>query len=170
MEAEGKAQVAARGSAQVIRLSEHARIDANGDARIVDKPAGVDAFCRHYGIEIRGGAAILYKAAGEDLRSLYDGTTQYAVGETLHDRCDPVSSRLCSHGLHAATLDWAVRFGLKSGKPFRLLEVAVSLDGMVVPEASDGKVRAAALTVLRELPGAEWGFYADWDPCSEMEG
>ena len=59
-------------------------------------------------------------------------------------------------------VDWAIRFGLSQNvEAFRLLECAVPLDKIIVPENCDGKVRTSELTVLREVSRAEWWFYAN---------
>ena len=63
----------------------------------------------------------------------------------------------CGTGLHVAHKDWAVMFGLEQiGNDFKLLEVSVPVDKIVVPKYGDGEVRCGELTVVREVPRSEW--------------
>lgn len=172
VEAYGFAQVMAynwvrvigHGNARLICMSDEAKLYTTENACIVTPPQTAKEYVDHYGIEVRDGYAILYKAVDRNLCAFYDKTFKYRIGETVTAECDPSPNVSCSKGLHVAYKNWAIKFGMENfedGK-FRLLEVAVPLDKIVVPRHGDGKVRTSELKVLREVPKEEWDFYSTW--------
>jgi len=159
VEAWENSSVEARGNSQIAKYSDDTILKVSGNARIVTLPRTPKEYCDFYGIEVRDGQAILYKAVRQDLASFHDPSFQYVVGESKNQKCDPSPKRDCSFGLHVSHLPWAVDFGKSEtfGGPFKVLECAVPLEKIVVPFNGTGKVRASELTVLREVPIEEWG-------------
>ena len=150
--------VEARGNVQIAKYSAFAKLQTHGNARIVTLPQTAEEYCDFYGLEIREGNAILYKAVREDLSAIHTSQFKYQVGGTFTETCDPSKDRDCSYGLHVSHLNWAVDFGRGRGY-FKIIECAVPLDKVVIPKYTDGKVRTSELTVLREVPQEEWGLY-----------
>jgi hypothetical protein len=154
----GNATVAGQGNVQVVHRSRGAKIGVRGNARIVGIPDNPNDYCDFYGVTVEDGKAILYKAVRDNLHSFHNCDFAYAVGETKTHDCDPSRGVMCGRGMHVAHRDWALRFGESMGD-FRVLEVSVPLDKIVVPFDVDGKVRCSELTVLREVPLEECGIY-----------
>lgn len=121
-------------------------------------PTTIEEFCDFHGVTIRDGQAILNKAVQPNLSSFHDPSFRYTVGATVRHRCDPDPQRQCSTGLHVAHIKWALDFGHAKGT-FKILECAVPLDKIILPDDTDGKVRTSELTVLREVPLEECGIY-----------
>ncbi len=159
VEAWGNAQIGACANVQVVRGSLSAKIAVKGNARVVTMPDTPEAYCDFYGVTVEDGRAILYKAVRDNLSSFHNPCFVYAVGETKTHDCDPSQEVVCGMGMHVAHKDWALLFGELGGGDFRVLEVAVPLDKIVVPFNTDGKVRCSELTVLREVPLEECGVY-----------
>jgi hypothetical protein len=156
----GSSRVRAKANSQILRLSDGARLEATGNARIVTPPTTIEEYAEYYDLPISGGKITLYKAVRPDRCSYYDKGIRYTVGETKTHDCDlsPLMQFMqCGTGLHVAHKDWAVMFGLEHiGNDFKLLEVSVPVDKIVVPKYGDGKVRCSELTVIREVPRSEW--------------
>lgn len=148
--------VRARANVQIVQMSDYAKLVVSGNARTVTPPNTAAEWADYYGLTVRDGVVTAYKAVREDMTSFHDGSFAYAVGQRLTHKCDGNRERDCSTGLHIAHLDWAIRFGQEPGESFRILEVAVPLDKIVVPKYGDGKVRTSELTVIREVPRDEW--------------
>ena len=156
VEAWENSSVEAWGNTQIAKYSDRTNLKVSGNARIVTLPSTPEEYCDFYGIEVRDGQAILYKAVRDNLTSFHDFSFQYAVGETKENECDPSPLRDCSYGLHVSHLSWAIDFaGGHNG--FKILECSVPLNKIIVPLDGCGKVRTSELTVLREVPIEEWG-------------
>ena len=155
--ARGNSSVVGQGNSQIVRYSDRANLKISGNARIVTLPSTPEEYCDFYGVEVRGGQAILYKAVSLDLRSFHDHDFQYAIGKNKKINCDPSPLKACSFGLHVSYLCWAMDFG--RGRDFKILECLVPLDKIIVPRDGNGKVRTSELTVLREVPLEECGTY-----------
>jgi hypothetical protein len=142
---------------QIIKYSNLSKLTIQGNARIVTLPQTVQEYCDFYGIAAKDGSAILYKAVRPNLTSFHDNNFRYEIGKATTNECDPDTGYQCSYGLHVSHLHWAIDFGC--GKDFKILECAVPLDKIVVPQNTNGKVRTSELLVLREVPIEEWGVY-----------
>ena len=150
--------VEARGNVQVCKYSDFVSISTQGNARIVTLPKTLQEYCEFYGVTVKDGHAILYKAVSPTYSSFYDREFVYEPGEKKEVDCDPSTDRPCSHGMHVSHLLWALDYG-RYYNEFKILECAVPLDKIVVPTNTDGKVRTSELTVLREVPPEEWGVF-----------
>jgi len=150
--------VEARGNVQVCKYSDFVSISTQGNARIVTLPKTLQEYCEFYGVTVKDGNAILYKAVSPTYSSFYDREFVYEPGEKKEVDCDPSTDRPCSHGMHVSHLLWALDYG-RYYNEFKILECAVPLDKIVVPTNTDGKVRTSELTVLREVPPEEWGVF-----------
>jgi hypothetical protein len=163
VEARGNSSVVARGNVQIVKFSEYAKLSATGNARIVNGyPQSIEDYLDFHGIAHKDGIATLYKSVRTDLRSFHSGpSVQYVIGQTIQQDCDTNTSRNCSEGLHVSHLSWALDFGRGEacGELFKVIEVAVPIDKIVLPNECDGKVRTPELMVLREVPVEEWGLY-----------
>ena len=156
--ARDNSSVVARGNVQIVQYSHDAKLAIKGNARIVSGwPINIENYIDLNGIEVRDGRAILYKAVRDNLSSYHDPGFLYTVGEQHEEDCDTRTDRACSSGLHVSHLAWAIDFGRQCVKDFKILECAVPIDKIVLPEKCDGKVRTSELTVLREVPPEEWG-------------
>jgi len=156
VEAWENSSVEAWGNTQIAKYSDRTNLKVSGNARIVTLPSTPEEYCDFYGIEVRDGQAILYKAVRDNLTSFHDFSFQYAVGETKENECDPSPLRDCSYGLHVSHLPWAIDFA-RGNSDFKILECSVPLNTIIVPLNGNGKVRTSELTVLREVPIEEWG-------------
>jgi hypothetical protein len=150
------ATVTARANVQIVRLSERANLSVAGNARIVTPPNTAEEWVDYYGLAVKDGAVLAYKAVRDNLHSHYDNTFVYAIGETYKHDC-PADRVSCGVGLHVAPLYWARMFGDNHmDQDFRIIEVSVPLDALVIPKYGDGKARTSELTVIREVPKEEW--------------
>lgn len=158
----GSSQVTAHGNTQILRLSARAILATTGNSRIVMPPQTPAEYCDHYGVAIRDGKAVLFKAVNSTYESFWNDAPKitYTIGKTISHTCNSSRKVSCNDGLHVAHMDWVIRFGLERYEEFHVLECAVPLDKMVIPEMCDGKVRTSELTVLREVPREEWGVHA----------
>ncbi len=163
VEAWGNSSVEAWGNCQIVKYSDYTNLKVSGNARIVTLPKTPEEYCDFYGVEIRDGKAILYKAVMSNLCSFYDSSFKYTIGETKEIECDTSVEQDCSYGLHISHLHWALDFGQEHfgqmHEEFKIIECAVPIDKIIVPLNTTGKVRTSELTVLRELPPEEWGVY-----------
>jgi hypothetical protein len=158
VEAWDNSVVEAWGNVQVCKYSDFVSISTQGNARIVILPKTPQEYCEFYGVTVKDGHAILYKAVSPTYSSFYDSEFVYEPGEKKEVNCDPSTDRMCSHGMHVSHLLWALDYG-RYYNEFKILECAVPLDKIVVPTNTDGKVRTSELTVLREVPPEEWGVF-----------
>jgi len=162
VEAREHSSVKARANVQIVKFSDAAKLTIAGNARIVNGyPQSIEEYLDLHGIAHKDGIATLYKAVRPDSHSFRDPGVQYVIGKTIRQNCDPNTHESCSVGLHVSYLAWALDFGRSStsGNPFKVIEVAVPIDKIVLPKECDGKVRTPELTVLREVPVSEWGLY-----------
>jgi len=120
-------------------------------------PETAEEFCSCYHIPVRNGEAILYMAVQVDGWSFHRPSVEYRVGETYECDCDPSNiddSRNMRVGdKWGACLDGETWSDVA---PFKLLEVAVPLDAIMVLPRTHGWVRCSRLKVLREVPEDEW--------------
>ena len=151
--------VVAWGNVQIAQCSDYATLKIQGNARIVHLPKTTEEYCDFYGVTRKDGCAILYKSVNPDGSSFYDRNFAYSVGETKTCECDPSKDVQCGSGMHVSHLHWAIDFGRRESRPFKVIECAVPLDKIVVPNNTDGKVRTSGLLVLREVSMEEWGVY-----------
>ena len=154
--------VEARGNVQIAQYSDYATLNIQGNARIVHPPKTIEEYCDFYGVTQKDGCAILYKSIRSNGSSFYTRNFTYSVGETKTCICDPSKDVECSNGMHVSHLHWAIDFGRNScgtNEHFRVIECAVPIDKIVVPNNTDGKVRTSEMLVLREVPMEEWGVY-----------
>lgn len=162
VEARGNSFVEARENAQIVKMSDQARLKSVGNSRIVTMPTTIGDYCDYYDVNTEEGNAILYKAVREDYTSYQDRTFRYEINEKKEVPCNPSTSVGCGQGLHVSHLAWAIKFGrdyISRKGDFRIIECAVPMDKVVVPANCGGKVRTSELTVLREVPKDEWGVY-----------
>ena len=176
VKAEGRSNITAYGNTSIVAYDESS-IKAEGPVQIIvgykfvkldvdDKVSVVlaydtpEEYCNFYGVKVRDGKAILYKAVDSSYRSFYDPNFKYTIGAEITEVCDESRDVVCSTGLHVSPLEWALEFG-NSGKKidFKILECSVPLSKIIVPKGTDGKVRTSQLVVLREVPREEWGIF-----------
>jgi len=115
-----------------------------------------EQYCKWFGVQVRDGHAILYKVVGLDNTPYFysaAGVT-YEVGKEYTTGVDKNIHEDCSYGIHAAPLSVCLQMAgeLQWGTEFKVYEVSIPLDSMVVPYGTEGKVRTSRMKVLRELP------------------
>ena len=86
-----------------------------------------------------------------------DKRFEYVIGsEAVADRLDTNTGEGCGHGIHMAHKEWCVYYG-RTWEDLAIIEVEAEASGIVVPVHGCGKVRAAQVKVLREVPLEECG-------------
>ena len=160
VEARENSSVEARGNSQVVDSTYIHNIRTSCNARIVYNPRNIEEYMEHYGIENDGKTAKLYKAVHKRLGryvSDWDSDFEYIIGETAtanglsYDKDED-----CGRGVHMAYKEWCVDYG-RAWKDLAILEVEAQIDGIIVPNGTNGKVRAKSVNVLREVPLSECG-------------
>ena len=156
----GNSSVAGSGNSQIVDRSDRHNIKINGNSRIVYMPQTVQEYADFYGLDCDGEKIKLFKAVrkeGECYRANFDPDFIYEIGKTVvPDYFDDNRHETCSHGIHMAYPDWCVRFG-REWDDLAIIELEVSVEDVIVPCFSEGKVRARKATVIREVPLEECG-------------
>ncbi|MDL2224651.1 hypothetical protein LJC20_00360 [Eubacteriales bacterium OttesenSCG-928-M02] len=161
VEARENSSVEARGNVQIAQLSERARLQISGNARIVYLPKTIHEFMDFYGVEHTKTRAVFYKAVhkkGDMYQSDYDKSFFYEIGKKVSEECNESAELDCSNGIHISHLAWAIDFG-RGWDDLAILEVRTKINNIVLPKGSDGKVRTSEVEVLREVPLEECGLY-----------
>ncbi|MGN0686805.1 MAG: hypothetical protein ACI4KA_01710, partial [Oscillospiraceae bacterium] len=162
VEARGNSTVEAGSNVQVVDRQRNGTIILSGNARKVHMPKNIHDFMDFYGIKHTDKTAIFYKAVRKSEEGYYysdqNNSFHYNAGETVTEKCDPDPARECSHGIHIAHLDWALRFG-SHWNNLAILEVETDISDIVMPNDTDGKVRTSKVRVIREVPLEECGVY-----------
>ena len=161
VEARGNSSVEANANVQVIDCLQGAKIQISGDARIVYNPKTIHEFMDFYGIKHDKKKAIFYKAVHEEngqYYSDYRNSYTYDIQKTIAENCDTNTDIDCSHGIHIATLQWALNYG-HDWDNLAILEVETEIKNIILPQNSVGKVRTSECFIVRELPLEECGLY-----------
>ena len=160
VEARENSYVVAWGNSQICDRSYSHKITASGNARVVYDPQNIDEYCDHYQIERTENTAKLYKAVHKKDGRYFsdrDGAFEYAIGEeATADGLTKNTSEDCGKGIHMAHKAWCVDYG-KDWSDLAIIEVEVEAGGIIVPTRGCGKVRAAKVKVIREVPLSECG-------------
>ena len=157
--ARGNSSVEARGNVQILDKTSTHNLSATGNARIVYDPRDISEYMGFYGIESDGKTAKLFKAVHKrEGRYFSDfNSLEYFIGSSAAaDSLDTDPSEDCGHGIHMAHKAWCLDYG-RDWDDLAILEVEAEMSGIIVPEGNPGKVRAARIKVLREVPLAECG-------------
>lgn len=90
--------------------------------------------------------------------SFFNNTYEYKIGEfAVPDSYDSNLRFNCTHGIHVATIEWALEHYFDS-KDCAILEVKVPDDAEIIaPYTSDGKLRASKAEIIREVSLDEFG-------------
>ena len=103
----------------------------------------------YYGVEVIDGAAIVYKAVDDDLKSARGFA--YPIGETVE--CpDWMAGDFCGNGLHLSPLPIHAQYYFDSAT--RFLKCSVPIDGLSVVDGMVGstpKLKAKTVTILAEV-------------------
>ena len=162
VEARENSSVVADGNSQIVDRLFGGRIEITGNARIVYMPKTIEEYCSFYGIKHDKKNGKFFKCVHKkDGRYFSDNTSyfEYIIGErAVADYLTTNSREDCGHGIHFAHLTWCLDYG-KDWKDLAILEVEAELDGIILPDGCPGKVRAAEVTVIREVPLEECGVY-----------
>ena len=160
VEAWENSSVEAHCNSQVCDCSRTHKISTSANARIVYNPRNIKEYCENYDVPYNENAVKLYKAVrNRNGRYFSDrrSTFEYVVGEVATaDSLTEDTTEECGHGIHMAHIAWAVDYG-KTWKDLAILEVEADTSGIIVPVNGSGKVRAASVKVLREVPLEECG-------------
>ena len=159
IEARDNSSVVARGNVQILDKTSTHNLSATGNARIVYDPRDISEYMGFYGIESDGKTAKLFKAVHKrEGRYFSDfNSLEYFIGSSAAaDSLDTDPSEDCGHGIHMAHKAWCLDYG-RDWSDLAILEVEAKISGIVVPDGNPGKVRAARIKVLREVPLAECG-------------
>ena len=152
----------ASGNSQIVDRLYGGRIEITGNARIVYMPKTIEEYCSFYGIKHDKKNGKFFKCVHkEDGRYFSDNTSsfEYVIGEkAVADYLTTNAREDCGHGIHFAYLAWCLDYG-RDWKDLAILEVEAELDGIILPDGCPGKVRAAEVTVIREVPLEECGVY-----------
>ena len=155
VQAHDSAKVQACDNAMILAFGNQ-EVETHDQAVVYYGPLSVKQFYNFFGVATTDhGTAIMYKAAHkreEFYYSDHDYSFRYKAGETIGPvfEIDTNIGHLCGSGIHCATLEWAEGYG-NDWYDRVILEVEVPLDGMVVPEGTDGKVRVPWAKILREV-------------------
>lgn len=155
VQARGNAKVLAYGNAMVWARNNQ-EVETHDQAVVYYGPLSAEQFCNFFGVATTDhGTAIMYKAAHKRegfYYSDYDSSFRYKACETIRPEFEINTDIKCScgSGIHCATLEWAEEYG-NDWYDGVILEVEVPLDGVVVPERTDGKVRVPWAKILREV-------------------
>ena len=158
----GNSSVVASGNSQICDRTESHKLSTSGNARIVHDPKTIAEYLEHHQIENDGVKAKLFKAVHKvDWRCVSDKNNafEYRIGETaIADKLDTDPDEECGHGIHMAHKAWCLNYG-RAWQDLAILEVEVDIAGIVLPRNCAGKVRAASVKVLREVPLEECGLF-----------
>ena len=161
VEAWENSSVEANANAQVVDRQIHGKIKIGGNARIVCMPKNVEDFMNFYGVKHTKTKATFYKAVRKikgKYVSDYKSSFIYEIGKVKKEECDTDTRAECSFGIHISHLGWALNFGCNWSN-LAILEVETAISDIVLPDASDGKVRTSKVKVIREVPLEECGVY-----------
>lgn len=154
--------VEAAGNSQICDCSDTHRITASGGSRIVYSPRTIDEYCSHYALARNKNTIKLYKAVHKRDGKYFsdrDGSFEYVIGESAAADSLTTDTRVdCGHGIHMAHKEWCVCYG-QYWDDLAIIEVEAEANDIVMPVPGYGKVRAAKVKVLREVPLDECGLY-----------
>ncbi len=156
----GNSSVVAAGNSQICDCTYSHNITTSANSRIVYNPRNIDEYCEHHQIERTETTVKLYKAVhkreGRYLSDNDNGFEYVIGGVAIADRLDTSPTEDCGHGIHMAHKAWCVDYG-RDWKDLAIIEVEAEANGIIVPVPGCGKVRAAQVKVLREIPLEECG-------------
>ena len=123
-------------------------------------PKSIHEFMDFYGIKHTKKKATFYKAVhkvdGKYL-SDHDEDFEYVIGEVKKN--DDINTDVnddCGRGIHISHLAWAVDYG-RDWSDLAIIEVEATINDIVMPVDTNGKVRVQQVKVLREVPLSECG-------------
>lgn len=152
----------ASGNSQICDCTRTHKITTSANSRIVYNPRNIDEYCEQYEIERTETTVKLYKAVHKREGRFFsdnDNNFEYVVGGVaVADRLTADTTEDCGHGIHMAHKAWCVSYG-KDWKDLAIIEVEAEASEIIVPVPGCGKVRAAQVKVLREVPLEECGLY-----------
>jgi hypothetical protein len=152
--------VEASGNSQVCDCTYSHEITTSGNARTVYNPRNIDEYCEHHQIERTGDTVKLYKAVRKVNGRYFSDKNrafEYVIGGVaVADKLTKDTSDDCGHGIHMAHKAWCVDYG-RDWSNLAIIEVEADANGIIVPVPGCGKVRAAQVKVLREVPLEECG-------------
>ena len=157
----GNSSVEAWGNVQVVDFLHNGKIQISGNARIVYNPKTIHEFMDFYGIKHTKTKAIFYKAVRkkDDIYFAdYRNSFVYDIDKFKTEECCENVDRDCGSGIHISHLAWALDYG-KRWENLAILEVETKISDIILPKASDGKVRTSKVKVLREVPLEECGVF-----------
>jgi hypothetical protein len=156
----GNSSVSASGNSQICDSTRTHKITTSANSRIVYNPRNIDEYCEHHQIDRTETTVKLYKAVHKRDGKYFsdnDSDFEYVIGGVAVANgltTDPAED--CGLGIHMAHKAWCVDYG-RSWKDLAIIEVEAEADGIIVPVPGCGKVRAAQVNVLREVPLEECG-------------
>ena len=152
--------VVASGNSQICDCTNSHKITTAANSRIVYNPRNIDEYCDHHQIDNDETTAKLYKAVHKREGRYFsdnDSSFEYVIGGVaVADGLTTDTTEDCGHGIHMAHKAWCVDYG-RDWKDLAIIEVEAEKSGIVVPVPGCGKVRAAQVKVLREIPLEECG-------------
>ena len=160
VEAWGNSSVSASGNSQICDNTRTHKITTTANSRIVYNPRNIDEYCEHHQIERTESTVKLYKAVHKREGRYFsdnDSNFEYVIGGVAVANgltTDPTED--CGRGIHMAHKAWCVDYG-RDWKDLAIIEVEAEASGIIVPVPGCGKVRAAQVKVLREVPLEECG-------------
>lgn len=95
------------------------------------------------------------KPLHEQVISLYDGKTEYKVGEWDEMETDKEADNVAVKGMHIASFDFAKRYAGNRSCKIAILEVKVNIHDVIIPNAED-QVRCSRWMITREVPREEF--------------
>ena len=160
VEARENSSVEATGNSQICDNTNTHKITTSANSRIVYNPRNIDEYCEHHQIERTETTVKLYKAVHKREGRYFsdnDSNFEYIIGGLAVANgltTDPTED--CGYGIHMAHKAWCVDYG-RDWKDLAIIEVEAEANGIIVPVPGFGKVRAAQVKVLREVPLEECG-------------
>ena len=140
----------------------------NKDSHLIIIPDPKTTFADYknrYPVTVKGKSAIMYKAvhktADGPYYADYDKSFKYEIGKKYKHKCNPSLNESRTYGLHVSHFSWARIFG-NGWNNLAILECKVPVDKILVAKDCDGKVRTPELTVVREVPVAEYETLSGW--------
>ena len=154
--------VSASGNSQICDCTRTHKITTSANSRIVYTPRNIDEYCEHHQIERTENTVKLYKAVHKQDGVYFsdnNNSFKYVIGSVaVADSLTAEPTEDCGHGIHMAYKEWCVDYG-RGWSDLAIIEVEAEASGIIVPVHGCGKVRAAQVKVLREVPLEECGLF-----------
>ena len=154
--------VEASGNSQICDCTKSHNITTSANSRVVYNPRSIDEYCEHHQIENDETTVKLYKAVHKRDGHYFsdnDRSFEYVIGGVaVADGLTTDPKESCGYGIHMAYKAWCVDYG-RDWDDLAIIEVEAEKAGIIVPVPGCGKVRAAQVKVLREVPLEECGLF-----------